>query len=44
MEEEVNKQSKAAENERVKRIDAAQTLKTSETNLAKAKEELKEAI
>ena len=43
MEEEVNKQSKAAENERAKRIDAAQTLKASETDLAKAKEDLKEA-
>ena len=44
MEEEVNKQSKAVENERSKRIDAARTLKTSEDDLAKAKEVLKEAI
>ena len=44
MEEEVNKQSKAAENERVKCIDTARTLKASEDNLAKAKEALKEAI
>ena len=44
MEEEVNKQSKAAENERSKHIDTVQTLKTSEDNLAKAKDALKEAI
>ncbi|XP_050264195.1 uncharacterized protein LOC126708443 [Quercus robur] len=44
MEEEVNKQSKAAENERSKRIDAARTLKTSEDDLAKAKDALKKAI
>ena len=44
MEEEVNKQSKAVENERAKRIDAARTLKASKDNLAKAKEALKEAI
>ena len=44
MEEEVNKQSKAAENERAKRIDAARTLKASKDDLAKAKEALKEAI
>ena len=44
MEEEVNKQSKAAENEHDKRIDAARTLKASEDDLAKAKEALKEAI
>ncbi|XP_050278174.1 uncharacterized protein LOC126719688 [Quercus robur] len=44
MEEEVNKQSKAAENECAKRIDAAQTLKASKDDLAKAKEALKEAI
>ena len=44
MEEEVNKQSKAVENERFKRIDAARTLKASEDDLAKAKEALKEAI
>ena len=44
MEEEVNKQSKATENERSKRIDAARTLKTSEDDLAKAKDALKEAI
>ena len=44
MEEEVNKQSKAVENERTKCIDVARTLKASENNLAKAKEALKEAI
>ena len=44
MEEEVNKQSKAAENERVKCIDTARTLKAFEDDLAKAKEALKEAI
>ena len=44
MEEEVNKQSKAAENERSKRIDAARTLIASEDDLTKAKEALKEAI
>ena len=44
MEEEVNKQSKAVENERSKRIDAARTLKASEDDLAKVKEALKEAI
>ena len=44
MEEEVNKQSKAAENERSKCINAARTLKASEDDLAKAKEALKEAI
>ena len=44
MEEEVNKQSKAAENERAKRINATQTLKASEEDIAKAKENLKEAI
>ena len=44
MEEEVNKQSKAAENERTKRINATQTLKASEEDIAKAKENLKEAI
>ena len=44
MEEKVNKQSKAAENERVKRIDAVRTLKTSKDDLVKAKETLKEAI
>ena len=37
-------QSKAAENEHAKRIDAARTLKASEDDLAKAKEALKEAI
>ena len=40
----MNKQSKASENERSKRIDAARTLKASEDNLAKAKDALKEAI
>ena len=43
MEEEVNKQSKAAEGERLKRIDVARTLKVSETDLAKAREDLKNA-
>ena len=43
MEEEVNKQSKAVEGERTKRIDAARTLKASEANLAKPREDLKEA-
>ena len=44
MEEEVNKQSKAAENERSKHLDASQTLKAFKDDLAKAKEDLKEAI
>ncbi|XP_030932635.1 uncharacterized protein LOC115958362 [Quercus lobata] len=44
MEEEVNKQSKATENERSKRLDATRTLKTSEDDLTKAKDALKEAI
>ena len=43
MEEEVKKQSKIAKLERHKRIDAVRTLKTSETGLAKAQEDLKEA-
>ena len=43
MEEEVKGQSKAAEDERTKRIDVARTLKVSETDLAKAKEDLKNA-
>ena len=43
MEEEVKGQSKAAEAERTTRIDTARTLKTSEADLAKAKEDLKEA-
>ena len=43
MEEEVNKQSKAAEGERLKSIDVARTLKASENDLAKAKEDLKNA-
>ena len=43
MEEEVKGQSKTVELERNKRIDAAQTLKTSEADLAKAKEDLKKA-
>ena len=43
MEEEVKGRSKAAEVERTKRIDAAWTLKASETNLMKAREDLKEA-
>ena len=36
MEEEVTNQSKAAENERSKRIEATRTLKASEDDLAKA--------
>ena len=44
MEEEVKKQSKAAENERSKRLDATRTLKASKDDLAKAKEDLKVAI
>ena len=43
MEEEVNKQSKAVENERSKRLEATRTLKTSEDDLAKAKAALTEA-
>ena len=43
MEEEVNWQSKAAESECTKRIDAARTLKASEADLAKAREDLTEA-
>ena len=43
MEEEVKGQSKTAKLERSKCIDAARTLKTSETDLAKAREDLKEA-
>ena len=43
MEEEVKEQSKTAEIERNKRIDAARTLKKSEADLAKAREDLKEA-
>ena len=43
MEEEVKGQSKTAELERSKRIDAARTFKTSETDLTKAREDLKEA-
>ena len=44
MEEEVNKQSKAAENELSKRLEAMRTLKASEDDLAKAKAALTEAI
>ena len=44
MEEEVNKQSKAAENERSKRLEAMRTLKASKDDLAKAKAALTEAI
>ena len=44
MEEEVNKQSKAAKNECFKCLDASRTLKASEDDLAKAKDALKEAI
>ena len=43
MEEEVKGQSKTAELERDKRIDTARTLKTSESDLAKAREDLNEA-
>ena len=43
MEEEVKGQSKTAEVERSKRIDAARTLKASEIDLAKVREDLKEA-
>ena len=43
MKEEVKEQSKTVELERNKRIDAAQTLKTSEADLAKAREDLKKA-
>ena len=43
MEEEVKEQSKAAEVERTKRIDAAWTLKAFEIDLAKAMKDLKEA-
>ena len=44
MEEEVNKQSKTAENERSNRLEATWTLKTSKDDLAKAKVALTEAI
>ena len=43
MEEEVKWQSKTAELERDKRIDAVQTLKNFEANLAKARKDLKAA-
>ena len=43
MEEEVKEQSKTAELERDRRIDAARTLKKSEADLAKARGDLKEA-
>ena len=43
MEEEVKGQSKTAELKRNKHIDAARTLKTFETDLAKVREDLKEA-
>ena len=43
MEEEVKEQSKTVELERNKRINAARTLKNSEFDLAKVKEDLKEA-
>ena len=43
MEEEENRQSKAAEGERTKCIDAAQTLKAFKTDLVKAREDLKDA-
>ena len=44
MEEEVNNQSKAANNERSKRLVATRTLKASENDLAKAKTALTDAI
>ena len=44
MEEEVNNRSKAAENERNKRITASKTLQASEDELAKAKADLTIAI
>ena len=44
MEEEVNNQSKAAENERSKRLVATRTLKASEDDLAKAKTALTDTI
>ena len=43
MEEEVKGQSKTVELERNKRIDATQTLKTSEADLTKVREDLKKA-
>jgi len=43
MEEEVKGQSKTAEVEHTKHIDATRTLKASETDLSKAKEDLMEA-
>ena len=43
MEEEVKGQSKTIELECSKRIDAVRTLKASEADLAKAREDLKEA-
>ena len=44
MEEEVNNKSKAAENERSKRLVATRTLPASEEDLAKAKTALTDAI
>ena len=44
MEEEVNNKSKAAENERIKRVMAAKTLQASEDDLVKAKVDLTVAI
>ena len=44
MEEEVNNKSKAAENERTKRLTAAKTLQTSEDDLTKARADLTVAI
>ena len=43
MEKEIKEQSKIAELERNKRMDAARTLKHSESDLVKAREDLKEA-
>ena len=44
MEEEVNNKSKAAENERTKRLTASKTLQASEEELTKAKDDLTVAI
>ena len=43
MKDEVKGQSKSAEDERTKHIDAARTLKAFEADLAKIREDLKEA-
>ena len=44
MEEMANDQSKTLDLEREKRLDAARTLKNSEADLLKAREDLKEVI